>query len=132
MPDATAADGHPPTVHGAAAIRRWRNIDKKLVALAAAEFQDLARPFVSGGDTAALYLGGDRRRPDDEDGDVPRHADCEPHARLEGVKRGRRIAAPNRGIAADTASGEQKRSEDNSDRGVHRRSRLMGRRIEIS
>src|ERR1700722_6333107 len=77
-----------PAVHSAAAVRRRRNIDDKLVALAAAEFQDLARPLVAGGDPAGRGLGGHRRPSNDLDGDVRRHADYESHARVEGVKRG--------------------------------------------
>jgi DNA-binding Lrp family transcriptional regulator len=97
---------HRPTVHGAAPVRGWRDVDKKLIVLAAAEFQELARPFVSGGDPAAHGLTGDRSRPDDEDGDVRRHADLKPHGRLEGVKRDRTRAPNNNGTAA--TSGKQK------------------------
>src|SRR5271165_4381528 len=54
---------HRPTVHGAAPVQGWRNVDKKLIVLAAAEFQELAWPFVSGKDPAAHSLAGDRSRP---------------------------------------------------------------------
>src|SRR5271166_1323370 len=50
---------HRPTVHGAAPVRGWRNVDKKLIVFAAAEFQELAWPFVSGEDPAAHNLAGD-------------------------------------------------------------------------
>jgi hypothetical protein len=41
------------------------------------------------------------------------------------------ICAEHRRIAADAASGEQG-SKEHGDQGAHRRSRLLGRRIEIS
>ena len=49
-----------PAVHRAPAVGGRRNIDDELVALAAAECQDLAWPFESADDAAALGLGGNR------------------------------------------------------------------------
>src|SRR5580704_1127911 len=52
-----SAPARRPAVHRAAAVRRLSDIDNKLIVVAAAEFQRLARPFISGQDAAALHLG---------------------------------------------------------------------------
>jgi hypothetical protein len=85
----------------------------------------LARPFESGGDSAAHSLARGRRGANGEDGDVRRHADLEPHRCLKSVKRGSARAPDDNRAAA--ASGEPKRSEEHGGQGAHRRSRVSGK-----
>jgi hypothetical protein len=126
-----SALAHRPRVHRAATIRRLRDVDEELVVLAAAEFQELACPFVSGEDAAVHRLGGHWRRSDHKDRHVRRHADGELHARPKGVERNR-MRARNSGIAAAAASGSQRGGDENRDSGARERSRISGWRIEIS